>query len=34
MQQLNSRMSELTPEQKHWVLTMYANPVRAMQALD
>jgi hypothetical protein len=34
MQQLNSRMSELTPEQKHWLLTMYANPVRAKQALD
>ena len=34
MEQLNSRMSELTQEQKHWLLTMYANPVRAKQQLD
>jgi len=34
MDQLNSRMSELTQEQKHWLLTMYANPVRAKQQLD
>jgi hypothetical protein len=34
MDKLNSRMSELTQEQKHWLLTMYANPVRAKQQLD
>jgi hypothetical protein len=34
MEKLNNRMSDLTPEQKHWLLTMYANPVRAKQALD
>ncbi len=34
MDKLNNRMSELTKEQKHWLLTMYANPVRAKQQLD
>ncbi|MFB1000363.1 MAG: hypothetical protein QMC13_09075, partial [Colwellia sp.] len=34
MDKLNDRMSELTQEQKHWLLTMYANPVRAKQTLD
>jgi 1-acyl-sn-glycerol-3-phosphate acyltransferase len=34
MNQLNSRMFELTQEQQYWLLTMYANPVRAKQALD
>ncbi|MFT5299087.1 MAG: hypothetical protein ACI9YH_005139 [Colwellia sp.] len=34
MDKLNNRMSELTQEQKHWLLTMYANPVRAKQQLD
>jgi len=34
MNQLNSRMSELTQEQQHWLLTMYANPVIAKQTLD
>jgi 1-acyl-sn-glycerol-3-phosphate acyltransferase len=32
--QLNSRMTELTREQQHWLLTMYANPVSAKQALE
>jgi len=32
--QLNSRMYELTHEQQKWLLTMYANPVSAKQALD
>jgi hypothetical protein len=31
--QLNQRMENLTVEQKHWLLTMYANPVSAKQAL-
>ena len=31
--QLNKRMESLTSEQKHWLLTMYANPVSAKQAL-
>jgi hypothetical protein len=31
--QLNSRMSELTQAQQHWLLTMYANPVSAKKAL-
>ena len=34
MDKLNKRMAELTKEQKHWLLTMYANPVRAKQQLD
>jgi hypothetical protein len=34
MNQLNSRMSDLTEQQQHWLLTMYANPVRAKQAVD
>lgn len=31
--QLNQRMESLTTEQKHWLLTMYANPVTAKQNL-
>ena len=31
--QLNQRMENLTVEQKHWLLTMYANPVSAKEAL-
>jgi len=31
--QLNKRMENLTAEQQHWLLTMYANPVIAKQAL-
>lgn len=31
--QLNQRMESLTSEQKHWLLTMYANPVIAKQTL-
>ncbi len=33
LEQLNQRMENLTAEQKHWLLTMYANPVSAKQAL-
>jgi hypothetical protein len=32
--QLNQRMENLTKEQKHWLLTMYANPVAAKKALN
>jgi len=31
---LNSRMEQLTNEQKKWLLTMYANPVFAKEALN
>jgi len=31
--QLNKRMENLTAEQRHWLLTMYANPVNAKQKL-
>jgi hypothetical protein len=34
LEQLDNRMAELTKEQKHWLLTMYANPVRAKHALN
>lgn len=33
LEQLNQRMQNLTDDQKHWLLTMYANPVLAKQAL-
>lgn len=33
LEQLNQRMENLTTEQKHWLLTMYANPVSAKQML-
>lgn len=33
LEQLNQRMESLTAEQKHWLLTMYANPVSAKQTL-
>lgn len=32
--QLKQRMLNLTEQQKHWLLTMYANPVTAKQELD
>ncbi|MDG1752423.1 MAG: 1-acyl-sn-glycerol-3-phosphate acyltransferase [Thalassotalea sp.] len=31
---LNARVSDLTQEQKHWLLTMYANPVFSKNALE
>jgi 1-acyl-sn-glycerol-3-phosphate acyltransferase len=34
LKQLNDRMTALTDEQKQWLLTMYANPVNAKQALS
>ncbi len=34
LEQLNHRMTKLTQEQRHWLLTMYANPVSAKQTLD
>jgi len=34
LEQLNHRMTELTQEQRHWLLTMYANPVSAKRTLD
>ena len=33
LEQLNKRMENLTAEQRHWLLTMYANPVAAKQQL-
>ncbi len=33
LEQLNKRMESLTSEQQHWLLTMYANPVKAKQEL-
>ncbi len=33
LEQLNRRMESLTSEQQHWLLTMYANPVKAKQEL-
>ena len=33
LQTLKSRMLNLTEQQQHWLLTMYANPVAAKQAL-
>lgn len=33
LEQLNQRMHSLTDTQKHWLLTMYANPVSAKKAL-
>ena len=34
LEQLNKRMENLTAEQQHWLLTMYANPVAAKQQLS
>ncbi len=34
IEQLSSRMQHLTKEQRHWLLTMYANPVSAKKALE
>ncbi|MFT5815228.1 MAG: hypothetical protein ACI9VT_003000 [Psychroserpens sp.] len=34
LEQLNKRMKNLTIEQQHWLLTMYANPVTAKQYLQ
>ncbi|MFT5634835.1 MAG: 1-acyl-sn-glycerol-3-phosphate acyltransferase [Cognaticolwellia sp.] len=34
LEQLNKRMENLTIEQQHWLLTMYANPVTAKQHLQ
>jgi 1-acyl-sn-glycerol-3-phosphate acyltransferase len=33
LEKLNKRMENLTAEQQHWLLTMYANPVSAKQQL-
>jgi 1-acyl-sn-glycerol-3-phosphate acyltransferase len=33
-EQLTSRMHDLTQEQKHWLLTMYANPVFSNKAIE